>query len=81
MTTDEGLRLVPEMYSVPEDQVQAEYEQPGSVDRSAVGQLPFMWAQSLYITGRLLQDVCYLVFFFFLLLDLQQNWLIERVGP
>ncbi|CAL4060069.1 unnamed protein product, partial [Meganyctiphanes norvegica] len=56
VTTDDGLRLVPEIYSVPNDKVEAEYKEPGSQDREAVGRLPFMWAQSLYIVGRLLQD-------------------------
>lgn len=56
VTTDDGLRLVPEIYSVPPEKVEAEYQDPGSQDRVAVGKLPFMWAQSLYIMGRLLQD-------------------------
>nr|XP_045617193.1 probable phosphorylase b kinase regulatory subunit alpha isoform X1 [Procambarus clarkii] len=56
VTTDDGLRLVPEIYSVPAEKVDAEYLEPGSQDRVAVGKLPFMWAQSLYIMGRLLQD-------------------------
>ncbi|XP_042227073.1 probable phosphorylase b kinase regulatory subunit alpha isoform X4 [Homarus americanus] len=56
VTTDDGLRLVPEIYSVPAEKVELEYQDPGSQDRVAVGKLPFMWAQSLYIMGRLLQD-------------------------
>ncbi|KAK8725762.1 hypothetical protein OTU49_010467 [Cherax quadricarinatus] len=56
VTTEDGLRLVPEIYSVPAEKVEAEYLEPGSQDRVAVGKLPFMWAQSLYIVGRLLQD-------------------------
>ncbi|CAH1160226.1 unnamed protein product [Phaedon cochleariae] len=54
--TDEGLRLVPELYSVPAEFVPAEYEEPGSQDRIPLGQCPFLWAQSLFILGKLLQE-------------------------
>ncbi|XP_077488614.1 LOW QUALITY PROTEIN: putative phosphorylase b kinase regulatory subunit alpha [Amblyomma americanum] len=54
--TDEGLRLVPEMYGVPADKVHLEYQTPHSQVRVPVGQVPFMWAQSLFILGRLLQE-------------------------
>lgn len=57
MTTEDGLRLVPEIYSVPADKVEAEYKEPGSQQREVAGKLPFKWAQSLYVVGRLLQDV------------------------
>ncbi|XP_068210465.1 probable phosphorylase b kinase regulatory subunit alpha [Palaemon carinicauda] len=56
VTTEDGLRLIPEIYTVPEEKVEAEYKNPGSQERTACGKLPFMWAQSLYILGRLLQD-------------------------
>ncbi|XP_063604893.1 probable phosphorylase b kinase regulatory subunit alpha isoform X11 [Penaeus indicus] len=56
VTTEDGLRLVPEIYTVPAENVEQEYKEPGSQDRVAVGKLPFMWAQSLFIMGRLLQD-------------------------
>ncbi|XP_053203233.1 probable phosphorylase b kinase regulatory subunit alpha isoform X1 [Panonychus citri] len=54
--TDDGLKLVPEMYTVPANLVDAEYKNPKSQDRIPIGQCPFMWAQSLYILGRLLQE-------------------------
>ena len=57
VTTEDGLRLIPELYTVPGDKVEAEYQDPGSQERIACGKLPFMWAQSLYILGRLLEDV------------------------
>ena len=57
VVSEDGLRLVPEIYSVPTDKVEEEYRNPGSQKRVAGGRLPFMWAQSLYIVGRLLQDV------------------------
>lgn len=38
-------------------QVEEEYSNPHSVDRVAMGQLPHMWGQSLYILGCLLAEV------------------------
>lgn len=72
--TEEGMKLVPELYTVPSDSVSEEYKRPGSSQRQAVGrvsrdgpgdeqsqdfihlQTPFLWAQSLYILGKLLQE-------------------------
>lgn len=54
--TDDGLKLVPEMYSVPSHLVELEYKTPHSQQRDPIGQCPFKWAQSLYIVGRLLQE-------------------------
>lgn len=54
--TEEGLKLVPELYSVPAEFVGAEYKEPGSQQRIPLGQCPFLWAQSLYIIGKLLQE-------------------------
>ncbi|XP_041428489.1 phosphorylase b kinase regulatory subunit alpha, skeletal muscle isoform isoform X2 [Xenopus laevis] len=51
-----GVRLVPELYSVPEDKVDIEYEQPHTVDRIPLGKLPHMWGQSLYILGCLMSE-------------------------
>ncbi|KAM9409086.1 phosphorylase b kinase regulatory subunit alpha, liver isoform 4-T4 [Pholidichthys leucotaenia] len=51
-----GIKLVPELYAVPRDKVQEEYNNPHSVDRVAMGQLPHMWGQSLYILGCLLAE-------------------------
>lgn len=55
--TDDGIKLVPELYSVASKDVSAEYAEPGSQSRIALGRCPFMWAQSLYILGKLLQEV------------------------
>ena len=55
--SEEGMRLVPELYTVPHDHVNGEYEKPGSQMRTAVGRCPFLWGQSLYILGKLLQEV------------------------
>eukprot|EP00079_Xenopus_tropicalis_P037885 XP_017951656.1 PREDICTED: phosphorylase b kinase regulatory subunit alpha, skeletal muscle isoform isoform X1 [Xenopus tropicalis] len=51
-----GVRLVPELYSVPEDKVEVEYEHPHTVDRIPLGKLPHMWGQSLYILGCLMSE-------------------------
>uniref|UniRef100_A0A8C5D2T3 Phosphorylase b kinase regulatory subunit n=1 Tax=Gadus morhua TaxID=8049 RepID=A0A8C5D2T3_GADMO len=51
-----GIRLVPELYAVPHEKIEEEYVTPHTVDRVALGQLPHMWGQSLYILGRLLAE-------------------------
>ncbi|XP_066570953.1 phosphorylase b kinase regulatory subunit alpha, skeletal muscle isoform isoform X1 [Amia ocellicauda] len=51
-----GVRLVPELYSVPPDRVEEEYSNPHTVDRIPMGKLPLMWGQSLYIIGNLLAE-------------------------
>lgn len=48
---------MPESYAVPADGVAAEYLNPGSQPREVVGRCPFLWGQSLYILGKLLQEV------------------------
>ncbi|KAK3555692.1 hypothetical protein QTP86_029081, partial [Hemibagrus guttatus] len=52
----DGLRLVPELYSVPSDKVDEEYVNPHTVERVPVGKCPLKWAQSLYILGNLLAE-------------------------
>ncbi|XP_023656818.2 phosphorylase b kinase regulatory subunit alpha, liver isoform isoform X2 [Paramormyrops kingsleyae] len=52
----DGIRLMPELYAVPADKVEEEYENPHTVDRVAMGELPHMWGQSLYILGSLLAE-------------------------
>lgn len=42
--------------------VDLEYQNPHSQERVAIGQKPFIWAQSLYIVGRLLQEVSSMTF-------------------
>ncbi|XP_015608524.1 probable phosphorylase b kinase regulatory subunit alpha isoform X2 [Cephus cinctus] len=54
--TDDGIKLVPELYAVSCENVPAEYAEPGSQEREVLGRCPFMWAQSLYILGKLLQE-------------------------
>ncbi|XP_028823518.1 phosphorylase b kinase regulatory subunit alpha, skeletal muscle isoform-like [Denticeps clupeoides] len=52
----DGVRLVPELYSVPLDKVDEEYANPHTVDRVPLGKLPLKWAQSLYVMGNLLAE-------------------------
>ncbi|KAL3214523.1 hypothetical protein MRX96_034868 [Rhipicephalus microplus] len=54
--TDEGLRLVPEMYAVQADKVNKEAQTPHSQHRLPIGEIPFLWAQSLYVLAHLLHD-------------------------
>ncbi|XP_049729254.1 phosphorylase b kinase regulatory subunit alpha, skeletal muscle isoform isoform X5 [Elephas maximus indicus] len=51
-----GVPLLPELYSVPPDKVDEEYQNPHSVDRVPMGKLPHMWGQSLYILGSLMAE-------------------------
>lgn len=55
---DDGIKLVPESYTVPAELVELEYKNPHSQDREVTksGQKPFMWGQSLYIVSRLLLE-------------------------
>lgn len=53
---EEGIKLVPESYTVPPELVDEEYKKLHSQDRVVNGQLPFMWGQSLYIVSRLLLE-------------------------
>ncbi|XP_034472337.1 probable phosphorylase b kinase regulatory subunit alpha isoform X6 [Drosophila innubila] len=54
--SEDGTLLIPESYAVPQDLVGAEYQKPGSQNREVVGRCPFLWGQSLFILGRLLQE-------------------------
>lgn len=51
-----GVPLLPELYSVPPDKVDEEYQNPHSVERVPMGKLPHMWGQSLYILGSLMAE-------------------------
>uniref|UniRef100_A0A3Q1JWR1 Phosphorylase b kinase regulatory subunit n=1 Tax=Anabas testudineus TaxID=64144 RepID=A0A3Q1JWR1_ANATE len=52
----DGIRLVPELYSVPPDKVEEEYMNPHTVQRIAMGKCPLKWGQSLYVLGNLLSE-------------------------
>ncbi|XP_030566302.1 probable phosphorylase b kinase regulatory subunit alpha isoform X8 [Drosophila novamexicana] len=54
--SEDGTLLIPESYAVPQELVGFEYQKPGSQVREVVGRCPFLWGQSLFILGRLLQE-------------------------
>ncbi|XP_069061114.1 phosphorylase b kinase regulatory subunit alpha, liver isoform isoform X1 [Pleurodeles waltl] len=51
-----GIHLIPELYAVPPDKVDEEYNNPHSVDRVPLGKTPHLWGQSLYVLGSLLAE-------------------------
>lgn len=55
--SEDDIKLVPELYALESESIAAEYENPGSQKRIALGRCPFLWAQSLYMLGKLLQEV------------------------
>lgn len=57
MIDSDGFKLVPELYAIKNEDIKAEYDNPGSQKRIALGRCPFLWAQSLYMLGKLLQEV------------------------
>jgi phosphorylase kinase alpha/beta subunit len=56
MQDRDGQRLLPELYFVPADLVDAERAQPHSQVRLPNDNVPLVWAQSLYLVGVLLQE-------------------------
>ncbi|BFZ14817.1 hypothetical protein BsWGS_17856 [Bradybaena similaris] len=54
LKSEDGIPIVPELYTVPKELVDLEYENPGSQTRIADGKIPHMWGQSMYILGRLM---------------------------
>ncbi|KAK6168459.1 hypothetical protein SNE40_020988 [Patella caerulea] len=54
--SEDGIPMVPELFYVPADKVEAEYKKPNSQKRLATGKLPHMWGQSMYILGRLMYE-------------------------
>nr|XP_061810646.1 phosphorylase b kinase regulatory subunit alpha, skeletal muscle isoform-like [Nerophis lumbriciformis] len=52
----DGIRLLPELYSVPSDKVEEEYLNPHTVERIPMGKCPLKWGQSLYVLGKLLSE-------------------------
>ncbi len=52
----DGMRLLPELYYVPADKVEAEKRHPQSQQRLPNENIPLVWAQSLYYLGQMLQD-------------------------
>lgn len=59
INSNDNIKLVPELYTIESENIEAEFENPGSQKRIPIGRCPFLWAQSLYILGKLLQEVIY----------------------
>lgn len=56
MQERDGQMLLPELYIVPADKVDAERARPHSQPRVPNVNVPLVWAQSLYVVGVLLQE-------------------------
>ncbi|GAB5590081.1 hypothetical protein Unana1_04981 [Umbelopsis nana] len=52
----EGLELIPELYFVPKDLIEAEKQKPHSQPRVANDNVPLVWANSLFFLGGLIHD-------------------------
>ncbi|MFH7026228.1 MAG: glycoside hydrolase family 15 protein [Heteroscytonema crispum UTEX LB 1556] len=52
----DGLHLLPELYYVPEEYVEAERLAPHTQPRQANENIPLVWAQSLYFLGQMLSE-------------------------
>ncbi|UPT76644.1 glycoside hydrolase family 15 protein [Sulfurovum sp. XGS-02] len=52
----EGKKLLPELYIVPKESIDAEKEDPGSQMRVANENIPLVWAQSLYMLSDMMLD-------------------------
>ncbi len=51
-----GQKLLPELYYVPEDAIEAEKAQPNSQKRLPNENMPLVWAQSLYFLGKMIRE-------------------------
>lgn len=56
MVEKDGQMLLPELYYVPQENILAEKEKPGSQKRVPNDNLPLVWAQSLYLVGKMLDE-------------------------
>lgn len=52
----DGIGVLPELYFVPAEAIDAERAHPGSQQRVPNDNVPLVWAQSLYLLGRMLKD-------------------------
>lgn len=56
LVEQDGWQLLPEVYFVPEDRLDAERENPHSQPRLPNENIPLVWAQSLYWLGQILDE-------------------------
>ncbi len=52
----DGQRLLPELYIVPQEAIEAEKAEPGSQKRIPNENIPLVWAQSLYMLSEMISD-------------------------
>jgi phosphorylase kinase alpha/beta subunit len=52
----DGVKLLPELYYVPADKIDAERTSPSSQTRLPNENVPLVWAQSLYLLGQMLSE-------------------------
>ncbi len=52
----DGSRLLPELYIVPLERIEAEKADPGSQERVPNENIPLVWAQSLYMLSEMIMD-------------------------
>jgi phosphorylase kinase alpha/beta subunit len=52
----DGIKLLPELYYVPQESIEAERESPHSQTRLPNENIPLVWAQSLYFLSQLLSE-------------------------
>ncbi|SMF05903.1 phosphorylase kinase alpha/beta subunit [Alteromonadaceae bacterium Bs31] len=56
MIEKDGLKLIPELYYVPEENITEEKRNPNTQNRIANDNLPLVWAQSLFYTALLIDE-------------------------
>lgn len=56
MVDVDGVGLIPELYILPEENIAAEKREPRSQSRVPNENIPLVWAQSLYVTGVLMDE-------------------------
>ncbi|NND05247.1 MAG: glycosyl hydrolase family 15, partial [Saprospiraceae bacterium] len=56
LVKDDGMGLIPELFFVPSEHIQEERNNPGSQKRMPNTNVPLVWAQSLFMLGRLIQS-------------------------
>ncbi len=56
LVAKDGYGLLPELYYVPKEHVPDEKEDPGSQKRIPNENIPLVWAQSLYLTGLMIDE-------------------------
>lgn len=56
MVYKDGIGLLPELYYVPNENIAAEKNQPRSQTRLPNDNIPLVWAQSLYLTGLMIDE-------------------------